>query len=748
MQRKCKTSCGWLAFGADHPYGHSVGGSVAEVAAATLPDACAFLERHYQPKNAILVVSGAIDVAAAEQRVAAMFGPLQPLDEVRALDFPVTSPRLRGGQTRHQVSVEEPAVALLFAAPPWGSPDYSTLQLIVELYGMKLRELRDDNEFITGFGLSGLGGWRGGAVAFYLAVEDEKYLPRAVELFNGIQPSLLEGVDELLFDVLRARLRSSLVRQNESFAARSAGIADYLQYTNHDRLMHQDLDVIDQLSHESVHQYLDEHFRQSMSHVALLVPDGKDAPAARRVELAAAHELGAFEIDRWKAPVEAADAERDLPLPGERARPEVQRLKLPTGLEVALVSDLSYPVVDMRLVYRAGSLYDPNDAPGTAALAAELLSNDVTALPTYAVYRSVRSILLMGGAIDTATDEKSTTFRITGLDPYADGLLWQLYWRAQHGNYDGEDLVRLRKAVERAEDDEPAGSGPMLAALLYGPDHPRARDERASSVLARISTAELKEFHAAHHRLGEALLVVTGRFDAADMTARIRRLFGDWTGPTEPGAPPPDRPKPQPQRGARVAHVDDELVQPQLVVALPMTIEQQDTAAALVLEQIIEQRLGTIRETLGASYGVNVGFDDGTLLISGELDARRAGVALGAIVAELAGLRDRATLAEDFVRARRKVYESMLADAISSSSVAGEIVTAWLKGWDERVLQEMMTSVARLRPAQVLRLIDEQLNVAQAIIFVSGPEATAEATLRGAGLTPTPPPVLGEVLAR
>ena len=60
----------------DHPYHHSVIGSMADLSAASLADVAAFFRTFYVPNNAILCVAGDFQPAQTKQWIEKYFGPL------------------------------------------------------------------------------------------------------------------------------------------------------------------------------------------------------------------------------------------------------------------------------------------------------------------------------------------------------------------------------------------------------------------------------------------------------------------------------------------------------------------------------------------------------------------------------------------------------------------------------------------------------------------------------------------------
>lgn len=84
-------------FPADHPYGHTTIGSMADIDSASLADVKGWFRDHYGPNNAVLVLAGDIDVATAHRLVEKYFGAIprgprsiEPPAPIPTLPHPVT----------------------------------------------------------------------------------------------------------------------------------------------------------------------------------------------------------------------------------------------------------------------------------------------------------------------------------------------------------------------------------------------------------------------------------------------------------------------------------------------------------------------------------------------------------------------------------------------------------------------------------------------------------------------------------
>jgi zinc protease len=109
------------------------GGLPEHVRAITLDEIKARWARYYKPKNAILVLAGAIDEVAAREAVTAHFGTLEPGEEIPRPGEPGPP----GAGAVRELTVKSlqpqagPAACLAFAAPESGSPLYAPFLVLV-----------------------------------------------------------------------------------------------------------------------------------------------------------------------------------------------------------------------------------------------------------------------------------------------------------------------------------------------------------------------------------------------------------------------------------------------------------------------------------------------------------------------------------------------------------------------------------------------------------------------------------------
>ena len=112
---------------------HNFYGDLADLDAATLEDAKAFFDRFYGPDNAVLVIAGDFDAAAARAWVEKYFGGIPARGVPERPDL--TEPPQQAEQHASYVDrlAPRPALALAWHVPPRGTPDHYAFGLLDQI---------------------------------------------------------------------------------------------------------------------------------------------------------------------------------------------------------------------------------------------------------------------------------------------------------------------------------------------------------------------------------------------------------------------------------------------------------------------------------------------------------------------------------------------------------------------------------------------------------------------------------------
>jgi predicted Zn-dependent peptidase len=191
---------------ADHPYGHSTIGSMADLDAASLEDVKNWFRAHYGPNNAVLVLAGDIDAKAAKPLVEKWFGdiPAGP----RQARLTVAVPTLDA--PRSEVMKDNVATTRHYrywAVPGIDSTDAVPLKVAATVLG-GLASSRLDNALVRGEKL---------AVAVTASYQDFAQLGW-VEVTADVRPGVdsalvAKRLDEILADFIKTGPTADEVRR-------------------------------------------------------------------------------------------------------------------------------------------------------------------------------------------------------------------------------------------------------------------------------------------------------------------------------------------------------------------------------------------------------------------------------------------------------------------------------------------------------------------------------------------------------
>jgi zinc protease len=124
-----------LLFPPDHPYHHSVIGSMEDLDAATLDDVQDFFRTYYAPNNAVLTICGDFDRTLVLDLVERYFGEIPKGPEPPPLPGRSELPRRLGAGIREEVvsAVALPRVYVAMRIPAYGNDEFYPAEVVAHL---------------------------------------------------------------------------------------------------------------------------------------------------------------------------------------------------------------------------------------------------------------------------------------------------------------------------------------------------------------------------------------------------------------------------------------------------------------------------------------------------------------------------------------------------------------------------------------------------------------------------------------
>jgi zinc protease len=223
------------------------------------------------------------------------------------------------------------------------------------------------------------------------------------------------------------------------------------------------------------------------------------------------------------------------------ASPAIEHWTTERGAAVYFVAAPEIPMLDVRLVFAAGSARD-GARPGVAALTNDLLTEGTATLSPdefHGRLDATGAILGSGSLRDMAWLSLRTLTRAperaTSLGLLADLLRAPRLDEANFARQRDQALAGLKRALESPGT---LGSRAFFRAL-YG-DHPYASPpEGTAESLARLTLADLRDFHARHYVARNLTLAIVGALSRDEAAALAESLSASLpVGEPAPALPP------------------------------------------------------------------------------------------------------------------------------------------------------------------------------------------------------------------
>lgn len=296
--------------------------------------------------------------------------------------------------------------------------------------------------------------------------------------------------------------------------------------------------------------------------------------------------------------------------------PPVEKRTLSNGLQVWVIGMHKVPTVHLELTVRAGITADPARKFGLASLVGDMLDEGAG---TRNALEIADAIEFLGAELTTAGSVDASS---VGLHVPVARLAEALPIMADviaHPTFPEDELKRLREerlaSLLEIQDDPEQLVQVAFPTLVFGETHRYGAPTIGTAAsLKGITVVDLKAFHAAHYRPGNAVLVVAGDVTAATVVPMLERALGGWKGATggreTPGAAAP-------QLAARRVFLIDKpgAAQSQIRMGwIGVARSTPDYFALRVLNTILGEAFtsrlnNNLREVHGYAYGASSRFD-------------------------------------------------------------------------------------------------------------------------------------------
>lgn len=275
--------------------------------------------------------------------------------------------------------------------------------------------------------------------------------------------------------------------------------------------------------------------------------------------------------------------------------PDIRFGTLANGMRYAILRNGTPPgAASLRLRFDVGSLAEAEDQRGVAHFVEHLALNETRNVPEGELIRILERHGLQFGPDTnamTAFDQTVYMLDLPRTDAQTvDTALFLMREVAGEATLAPAVIDRERNVVLSEERTRATPAYRMtideISYLFRGDLLPNRIPIGTTDVIRNVTPERVRAFYDGHYRPERATLVAVGDFDVAEMEAKIRRRFGDWSGRGRPAASVPA--PTLAERGAEVRLFSEPGVPTRVTMSWVAPYDDRPDTRALSFEQVRE----------------------------------------------------------------------------------------------------------------------------------------------------------------
>ena len=410
--------------------------------------------------------------------------------------------------------------------------------------------------------------------------------------------------------------------------------------------------------------------------------------------------------------------------------PEVESVTLCSGMRLFLLADNELPLIKISAAIRVGSIYEPADKTGLAAITGAVMRTGGTAGKTGdELDRELESIaasvetgigLDSGGASVSVLKEDIDT----GLAILAEVLMNPAF---------REDKILLAKmqmcsAVSRRNDSAGGIGSREFGRLIYGPNSVYTRQAEYATI-DNITRGDLVAFHQRYFGPNNMMVAVWGDFTTKEMIEKIRKAFEGWTRVEPVPLESPDvnyeyrrTVNLVPKTGVNQAsiilgHIGGRMNDPDYYA---LSVMNQIFGASFTgrLFKNVRSRQG-LAYSVGGSYGMHY-CHPGTFSIRCQTKSASTARAIRALIDEVRKIRQEEVTEEELATAKESYLNSFVFNFDTESEIVNRVMAYEYYGYPADFLQRTKRGIEEVTRADVLRVAGAHLHPDELQILVVG----------------------------
>jgi zinc protease len=473
----------------DHPYRHSIIGSMEDLDNASLEDVHEWFNTYYGASNVVLVLAGDVTLETAKEKVAHYFSEAPagvPLVYPQKWIPNLSENRKesmydRVGQTR---------ITRVWALPGLNDRDTTLMYLVNEsLVGNKNSPLRkilvDDLQLATAVAGSAYGKVISGEYSLTIdlrpGVTPEEVLPVVDRI---IAEYLESGPDAKIVENAKLAVNMYMIGALERSSAVGRVLAEGYLYSDDPLYINKELEWLNAATPDQLRDVANRWLTRGYYELTVLPFPEYSSTEAR--------------VDRAVIPEVSADANINFP--------DIATATLDNGMKLVVATRDALPIVDVSLRIGAGSTASPASAPGLATFAMALMDKGTKKYDVHEL-AAAKDEIAMAGQLQAGVEESSFSYRIlhSRLDESLDIASEVL----RNPTFPDDELQKLKQKIAAwlatLERNPASAASSLFERAVYGVDNP----------LGSVWTHNITVF-------------MIGNIGIEEAKAAVERSFGKW----------------------------------------------------------------------------------------------------------------------------------------------------------------------------------------------------------------------------
>jgi len=431
--------------------------------------------------------------------------------------------------------------------------------------------------------------------------------------------------------------------------------------------------------------------------------------------------------------------------PVEFTPPEPDRVVFENGMVVYLLEDHELPLINITASMRTGSWLDPADKIGLASLTGSTMrTGGGGGLSAKQVDEELEQFagnlsISIGRQSGSASLDALSKDVKRGVQIFAGLIRTPAFEPAR------VELAKLQviEGIRRRQDNPGAIVGREFLKLLYGAEHPSARESSIASI-THITRDDLIAFHRKTVHPNGIMLGVTGDFDKSAMLALLRDVFGDWKKGEVPTLTIADVPQSQTAKPL-VRFVSKDTSQTHLRIGHLSIKEQDPDYVALAIANDIlggssfrSRLFNDVRTKRGLAYSVgsrlNSGVhDQGVWLMRAETKLPSTQDVIARFIQNMERMRTELVSDSELAEAKEAYVNSFVFSFASPSAIVGRLIELEYDGLPKDFLQQLRARVIALTKEEIFAASKKHFNSERLTIVAVGAGEALPKLLSGFG---------------